>query len=59
MTLSVLKTGVLNVYYTFADDSMEKPFEVPLDIIDAKKDELSEDKKLSDFMSIMNPDLMF
>jgi hypothetical protein len=32
---------------------------VPLDIIDAKKDELSEDKKLSDFMKIYNPDSVF
>jgi hypothetical protein len=50
ITLSILKTGVLNVYYTFADESKEKPFEVPLSLINPKKDEIKEDAKLSDYM---------
>jgi hypothetical protein len=50
MTLSVLKTGVINVYYTFADEAYEKPFEVPLFMVDPKRNEISEDAKLSDYL---------
>jgi hypothetical protein len=46
----VLSTGILNVYYTFADESFEKPFEVPKNIIDAGRDKLKEDAKLSDYL---------
>jgi hypothetical protein len=50
MTLSILKTGVINVYYTFADEAYEKPFEVPLSMVDPKRNEISEDAKLSDYL---------
>lgn len=54
MTLSILKTGVINVYYTFADETYEKPFEVPLSMVDPKRNEISEDAKLSDYLQINN-----
>lgn len=60
MTLSVLKTGVINIYYTFADESLyEKPFEVPTSMVNPKRDEISEDAKLSDYLQINNPDHFF
>jgi ribosomal protein L15E len=49
MTLSVLKSGVLNIYYVLSDDS-QKVFEVPLNIIDPKKSEIKDDAKLSDYI---------
>jgi hypothetical protein len=43
LTARVLKNNILNIYWTFADiKTLERtPFEVPLDIINAKKSELS------------------
>lgn len=55
MTLSILKTGVINVFYTFSDESLyERPFEVPTSIVDPKRNEISEDAKLSDYMQVNN-----
>lgn len=50
MTLSLLATGVVNIYYTFADENIEKPFEVPLDVVNANKSELMDGGKLSDYL---------
>lgn len=53
MTLSLLASGVVNVYYTFADKSMKKPFEVPKYVLNAKKDELMKGGSLSDYITII------
>jgi hypothetical protein len=38
LTLTLLKTGVVNVHYTFADTSAGAPFEVPTLIVQPNKD---------------------
>jgi len=53
--LALLKTGVINVHWNFAStEGLEKtPFEVPLSIVDPKKDQLHDDtKSLKDFVSV-------
>lgn len=53
MTLSVLSQGTLNIHWTYYDLlNKSVPFEVPLDVIDPKKDQLSDKNVLSDFMKI-------
>jgi hypothetical protein len=56
MTVSVLKSGVFNFKWTFAGDSHQAPFEVPLEIVNPKKEELSKTKKISDYLKINSPD---
>lgn len=58
MDLKLLKTGVISLYWTFSStEGLEKtPFEVPLDLVDAKKGDLSSDKKLSDFVTVSQPE---
>lgn len=51
LTLSRLATDVINVHWTFADDKRKQPFEVPVDIIQPNKDQLS-DQPLSDFVVV-------
>jgi hypothetical protein len=41
MTLSVLKSGVFNIKWNYADGTRQAPFEVPLDVVNPKKEELS------------------
>ena len=50
MTLSLLSSGVVNIFYEFADVTMERPFEVPHEIIDIDKEDLMIDGKLSDYL---------
>ena len=50
MTLSLLSSGVVNIFYEFADETMERPFEVPHEIIDIDKEDLMIDGKLSDYL---------
>ena len=47
MTLSLYSSGLLNIYYTFADKRIKKPFEVPSDIVNISR-ELMENGALSD-----------
>lgn len=54
LTLTLLKTGVVNVHWTFADTSAGAPFEVPTDIVQPNKDDVSEDP-LSKFVAVTNP----
>lgn len=55
LTLTLLKTGVVNVHYTFADTTMGTPFEVPTSIVQPNKDDVSEDP-LSGFVDVVNGD---
>lgn len=52
--LKLLKSGVVNIHWTFADSTnLKTPFEVPLTVIDAKKDQLHDNSKsLSDFVVV-------
>lgn len=50
MTLSLLNGGILNIYYTFADDNIKKPFEVPEDLVKVNRTNLMEGGKLSDYL---------
>ena len=51
MTLSVLKTGVVNAHWTFAaSDAVSAPFEVPTTIVQPNKDQLSDDLTLDKFV---------
>lgn len=54
LTMSVLKSGSVNVHWTFQNNSgLDRlPFEVPTQIVDPKKDELDPKAKLSDFVNI-------
>ena len=54
LTLSVLKTGSINVHWTFQNTTKlaRSTFEIPTQIVDPKKDELEADAKLSDFVTI-------
>ena len=54
LTLTLLKTGVVNVHYTFKDTTDGAPFEVPTDIVQPNKDQVSEDP-LSGFVDVTNP----
>ena len=55
VTLSILESGVINVHYTYMNDTgvSKKPFEVPTSIVDAQKDKLSPTLKLSTFVEVL------
>ena len=50
MTLSLLSSGVVNIFYEFANETIERPFEVPHDIIDVDKGDLMTDGMLCDYL---------
>lgn len=54
VSLSILASGIINVNWTYtnATGMDRQPFEVPLSIVDPKKDALKEGAKLSDFVTI-------
>lgn len=56
MTLTVLKSGVFNMRWTYAGESRPSPFEVPLEIINPKKDELSKKTVIADILKINSPE---
>jgi hypothetical protein len=53
LTLTYLKTGVVNVHWTFAsqEQNVKTPFEVPTTIVDANKADVSADP-LSDVVNV-------
>jgi len=58
MTLSVLKSGVFNIKWTYAEsrEARQAPFEVPLEIVDPKMEELSTKKMIADILKINSPE---
>lgn len=54
MSLSLLSSGIVNIFYDFADEKV-KTFEVPRDIIDINKTDLMKDGKLSDYVTLEYP----
>lgn len=52
--LAVLKSGALSVHWDFLDmsEGKKKPFEVPTDIVDTKRDDVAESVALSDWVSV-------
>jgi hypothetical protein len=54
LTLTLLKTGVVNVHWTYADKT-SAPFEVPTDIIQPNKDQVSTTETLSMYVAVTNP----
>lgn len=52
LVLTLLETGVINVHWNFASTEglLKTPFEVPIDIVDPKKSQVSTDKVLSDYV---------
>jgi len=54
LKITFLKSGPINLHWTFNSfDGVEKvPFEVPLDIVDPKKEERLEGGILSDYVEI-------
>ena len=54
MSLSLLSSGMVNIFYDFADETVDR-FEVPRDIIDINKTDLMKDGKLSDYVTLESP----
>lgn len=54
LSFTMLSTGIVNINWRYANssNSMLTPFEVPLDLVDPRKEEVSTEYVLSDFVGL-------
>lgn len=54
-----MASEIVNLHYTFANETFEKPLDMPKEVINVNRSDLMENGKLSDYVQISNANSQF